>query len=310
MNIIRQFKEKKGWAYRWYKLIEELSERTEDHHLFMIASGIAFNIILYLLPLFLVAIYVVNLIFNVDNVALALQSILRDFLPPTAASDNMLDKIVAEVRVIMDHSSVFGLIGIVGLLWIASLLISSLRTGLNAIFNLRDQHIFILYRLKDIGLTIAFTILIMLYSYAVPMVSFMQELVVSFLPEGLDFFISETILFLVTIATSFVLFYFIYGYVPNRKLPRRVRLTSTLICTLAIELGRHIFAWYIGGISNYGKFYGTYAVVISLAVWIYYSSLLILLSAEISKFVFDKRENARTNKSKETLNVKYYQERI
>jgi uncharacterized BrkB/YihY/UPF0761 family membrane protein len=57
---------------------------------------------------------------------------------------------------------------------------------------------------------------------------------------------------------------------------------------LGIELSRYIFAWYISSISNYGKFYGTYAVIISMAVWIYYSAVIILLAAEISKYINDK----------------------
>jgi membrane protein len=71
-------------------------------------------------------------------------------------------------------------------------------------------------------------------------------------------------------------------------LPRFVLFLSTGISVIAIELARYIFAWYISSISNYGKFYGTYAVIISMAVWLYYSSLIILLSAEISKFIYDK----------------------
>ena len=74
---------------------------------------------------------------------------------------------------------------------------------------------------------------------------------------------------------------------PNNKLPRVVVLLSTAICVVGMELSRIIFAWYISSVSNYGKFYGTYAVVMSMAVWIYYSSLIILLSAEISKYLYD-----------------------
>lgn len=310
MRIIKQFKEKKGIIYNAYSWLMELSDRIDEHHLYMIASGIAFNIILYLLPLFLVAIYVVNLIFNVDNVALSLESLLGEFLPPTEASQQMLARIISEVRLIMTHSSVFGIIGIIALLWIASLLISSLRIGLNAIFSLPSKHIFIIYRMKDILLTLIFTVLIILYSYAVPLVSFLQELIVNFFPEGLDFFVSKTLLFFITLGTSFMMFYFIYGFVPNQRQPRFVRVMSTLICATAIELGRHLFAWYIGEVSNYGKFYGTYAVVVSLAVWIYYSSLFILLSAELSKFLYDKRQKAKLRKAASDHNISLYTEKI
>lgn len=72
-------------------------------------------------------------------------------------------------------------------------------------------------------------------------------------------------------------------------MPLKIIILSTAISVGGIEIARYLFAWYISSVSNYGKFYGTYAVIISMAVWIYYSSLIILLAAEVSKFIYDKK---------------------
>ena len=71
-----------------------------------------------------------------------------------------------------------------------------------------------------------------------------------------------------------------------------------------IELSRHLFAWYISTVTDYGKFYGTYAVIVSIAIWVYYSSLIILLSAELGKYIYDNkwdRENLKEEPFEDSL---------
>lgn len=273
--------------YWIYKRLLELSDRIEKHHLFLISSGIAFNILLYLIPMFLVAIYLVDLFYNGESLALELEKILTEFLPPNSKTLELVPKITVELRNIIDHSSIAGWIGLASLLWVSSTLISTLRSGLNAIFQVNTQKIFVFYRLKDILLTVVFTFLILLYSYAVPLLTFVISFVTSFTPTFLHSFLAQIALIAFTMISSFVMFYFIYRFVPAKRLPRFVTVNSTIICVILIELSRHLFAWYIGSISNYGKFYGTYAVLVSVAIWIYYSSFILLFSAELIQFLHD-----------------------
>ncbi len=261
----------------------------------MLAAGIAFNILLYLLPMFLVAVYVVNLVFGAENLSSSLEKILIDLLPPDARSADFLNGLVGEVNSILAKSTFFGWIGMGVLLWISSTLISSLRTGLNAVFRLHSPNIFVFYRLKDIYLTLVMTILVMLYSYAVPIITVALTFINEYFPDKVNWILSEVAFNILSLLTSFGLFYFIFRSVPNKKLPRTIRLIATGSSLLLIELSRYVFAWYIGSISNYGRFYGTYAVIVSIALWIYYSSLMILISAELAKFIYDLKKTGGNN---------------
>ncbi|MFA5511977.1 MAG: YihY/virulence factor BrkB family protein [Candidatus Kapaibacterium sp.] len=267
----------------------ELNDRLDSHHTFMLAAGIAFNLIIYMIPLFLLVIYIIKVIFDLDVLIDTIEQLLTDFLPPTSSNEELVHTIIEEVGLITEHAALFGWIGVAGLLWISSFLISSIRVSLNTIFEAETKHFFMIYWLKDIILTIVISILIMIYSYALPIVNFLVDFVGTFSPSIFEGFISELILTSTSVASSFTLFLFIYKVVPSSKLPKRVILLATGISVVAMEIARYLFAWYIGSVSNYGKFYGTYAVIISMSVWIYYSALIILLSAEISKFVYDKK---------------------
>lgn len=288
-----KFKRKEGWLWKSYSAIDELSNRMDDHHLFMLASGIAFNITLYIIPMFLVAIYLVNVFVEADYMALIIEKSLTDFMPPTASSLEIIHTVIEEVKKINLHSSLAGWIGIITLLWISSTLISSFRSSLNAIFEIPAKRIFIFYRLTDILLTIVLTILMLVFSYVVPLVNFVLSFLQQFLPDIMQGLIGNAVLIALSLGTSFVLFFFIYFFVPTKRLPLFVSFYSTLLCVAMIEISRNVFAWYISSFSNYGKFYGTYAVLISMAIWIYYSSFILLMSAEIVNFIYTKRQNRK-----------------
>jgi len=295
-SIIRKFKAKEGWIYNTYMHIDRVSDRIEEHHLYMLASGIAFNILIYMIPLLLLVIFTLGMIFDTATISRTLENLLNDYLPRTQSTQEFGRTIVSEVDKIFVHSALVGWIGIIGLLWVSSILISSIRTSLNAIFDLASPKIFILYRLKDMLLTIVFSILFLVYSYAIPLVNFIIDLMGDYLPEIISSLLSNVVLISVSVGTSFVLFYLIYRFVPNERLPRFIRVWSTLICVFGIESARFIFGWYIGSLSDYGRFYGTYAVVISMALWIYYSALIILLAAEVSKYIHERRTFAKAIK--------------
>lgn len=282
-------KDPKGTFKKVYRWLEIFEERLDRHQTFMMASGIAFNILLYLLPVFLILVLTIRMFLGSQGIVEKFSGILFDFLPPTQETYAMLEAVSREVEILVQYSSVFGIIGAVSLLWLSSLLISSFRSALNEIYNLKSKHIFILYRFKDMLLTLVLTVLILIYSYAVPIVTFFIDSITNLLPDMFTGFLTKLFLMLFSLLTSFLLIYFIFRWVPNEKIPRRPRVFATLLTVIMIEISRHVFAWYISSVTDYGKFYGAYAVIVSIAVWIYYSSLIILLSAELGKYIYDNK---------------------
>lgn len=271
----------------------KINDRIDKHHTFMLASGIAFNMLVYIIPLFLLAIYIVQVVFDLPALVQTIEMLLKDFLPPTDANFDLVHSIIDEIKLITEHAAFFGWIGLIGLLWISSTLVSSLRNCLNVIFHIETPRFFLIYYLKDILLTVILSVLILLYSYAIPIVNFFIDLIKHFTPSFFEGMFSNLLINSISIFTSLILFFFIFRYVPSKRLNYKEVGIATLISVFGIELSRYVFAWYISSISNYGKFYGTYAVIISMAVWIYYSAVIILLSAEISKYISELYENKK-----------------
>ena len=265
-------------------------EQADRHHVFMLASAVAFDILLYQIPLLLLSLYLVHLTIGFDDIADYIKELFSEFMPPSSEADQYVDSLVLEVSKLADHAGFFGIIGSVVLLWISTFAISSIRHSLNTIFGMDPAKGSILHKFKDILYVLMFTVLMIIYSYVVPIMSVIESFFLHLIPESLEFIVSSVFIYSTSVVTSLVLFFTLYTVIPDHKPTRGVRRMSTLIATFVIELTRYLFAWYLTGLSNYGRFYGTYAVIVSMAVWVYYSSLILLLSAEISVFYFDRKK--------------------
>ena len=49
-----------------------------------------------------------------------------------------------------------------------------------------------------------------------------------------------------------------------------------------------LFGYYLANFQTWGKIYGTYALLIVIAFWIYYTAAVFIIGAEIAK-LFDER---------------------
>lgn len=276
--------------------VGEFFARTEKHSLFLKAAGIAFNILLYLIPMFLVAVFIVNILFSSEEVYDYIRKIFLDFLPPTERNEKFLDAILNEVSKILKKSSVAGWIGIAALIWLSSTLFSSLRNGLNSIFEIETKKFFLYYRLKDIILIILLSLYVFLASYVFPTINVIVGFVVDHTPFIGDL-AARIAITGVSLLISASLFALMYRYLPNKRMPASVTNLSAGITIVMIEISRNLFAWYVSTMNTYSKFYGAYAIIAAIAIWVFYLAVIILISAELSKFIYDKRREKTEEKA-------------
>jgi membrane protein len=239
--------------------------------------------------MFWVTIYVMGYFVSEEDVSMIIQDVVYELLPPTEQTRSLLSDILKEVGSLFSDVGFLGLISIVILLWLSSTLISGFRHALNSIYHLESREFFLVYRLKDILLTLIITVLVIIYAYLVPLSAIAVNFFDWLLPNEVSNLASQTILTLSTLTSSFVLFYFIFRWVPNVRIDRASRLIATVTSVLMIELARHLFAWYVTALTDYGRFYGTYGVIISIALWVFYSAIIILMAAELGNYIMDIR---------------------
>lgn len=285
-----KFKIKNGKIRKTYAFIETLANRMSKHNLFLVSAGIAFNIILYVIPMLLVIVFVVSNIYDVNELTAFISKVLHDFMPPSEQSSQLINMLVGEVTGVFNKGAAAGIVGILILLWLSSVLLGSIRAGLNDIFRLAYVKNYFVYKLKDIILTVMVLFLVLIMLYVIPMSNFIVNALMAFIPEVIEQYVSSLLLLGISLGVSYVNFYLLFRFVPNDKVKRRVRFWATIFSVVFIEISRNIFAWYISQSTSYSKFYGTFAIIASMCVWVYYLTTILLLSAELSQLIEDVRD--------------------
>ena len=249
------------------------------------------------------AVYLVNIFFGVDKVSGLLSDTIKDLLPPGEMSENLLSSLLKEVNSVLEKSSVLGWIGIFSLIWLSSALFSSFRSGLNRIFDFKEEKFFLIYKFRDMLVTIVLMLFVLISTYALPIIEIIENMLKQAAPDKFVPFLSGAYFLGISLFTSFLMFYFLFRYVPTQKTPKVTLYMSTLLCVVLNEISRRGFAWYISGVTSYGSFYGTYAILASMALWVYYLVLIMLLSAEFSKFFNDYLESRKSSAVKAKANI-------
>lgn len=285
-----------GSKKRIWDLLFDFSCRMGEHKVFLLAAGIAFNIMLCILPLILIALFLAKFFIPSDvDLYVLIIDVLRSLTITVGDTDKIIGGIVKVVQDAATTSPIVGIVGFAILVWVSSAVISSLNTCISMIFNIEQPHYF-KTKLKDLGMTILLDVLILLYGFVVPIFSIGIGYLTPIFPDFFAGFISQTIITISQAGIAAALFFFIYWFVPSRKTRGTTRkrehhwvaTLATIMSVVAITLAKILFTWYITYLANYSRFYGTLAIVAILVVWLYYSCFIILFSAEVANFIWDK----------------------
>ncbi len=139
---------------------------------------------------------------------------------------------------------------------------------------------------------LTFAILLLLSIAATIVITFVVSAVDSIVPS--DF---ELITRLGLIASYFILppaistgtFLLLYSIVPTNPVPWRSALPGAMVATIAFELLKVGFAWYVASFGNYNATYGSLGFIIILLFFIYLSAQVMLLGAEVARATHEVR---------------------
>ena len=264
-----------------WRVMYDFIDITDRRHIFLLSAGIAFNQLLCMIPLTILVLSIVGGFVEEAASREAVRGFLVQVLPANIEATNAISTVLTELGIAYSYKTLTGWIAGIALLWLASALFSSLRTGLNAIFHIPTPKFFVLYKLKDMALTIVTAILVLITTALSPMLTLFEDM-------GNMQLYGFTVRVLSLAATT-ILFFFLYRVVPNRKLPWQVVVMSTMTAVALWEIARVAFSWYVNSAANFSKFYGGYVALASLALWFYYSAFIFLLSAELAQYIHVSR---------------------
>jgi YihY family inner membrane protein len=222
-------------------------------------------------------------------------NIFIDTLIPYQNTANAIKDIIHQrIEEFRIHKTVSGIAGFIGLLLASSGLFSSMRTILNTIFKDFEEKNMMIGKLRDIGMTfivLAFFLASMAILPALDIsLNYLRKLEIFsiFQLEQISLNVISFLFSAFSFLIIFIMFFLIYYLIPYAKLDLRVIVLSAFIGSTLWTIAKEIFGYYIANVATISKVYGTYLFIVVVGFWIYYSSMILILSAEIAQLYREK----------------------
>ncbi|MFP5352325.1 MAG: YihY/virulence factor BrkB family protein [Actinomycetota bacterium] len=251
----------------WKQTAMRAVKEIKDDRATMIAAGMAYYGFLALFPALIAAVGILGLIDAPDRLYESMEKATDSALP--AGASDLVGEAIANARDPKEDASlVAALIGTAVALWSASSGLVALQKGLNVAYDIQQERKFLKARLVAFALIVAIGLL-----GGVPSPFFTFGDTTLFTAVG----------WILTVAAVMVLFSLFYYLGPNRDSPRWTWVSPGGIVGAGMWLlVSAAFAIYVENFSSYGKTYGTLAGVVVLILWLFLTSLSVLVGAELN----------------------------
>lgn len=264
----------RGWKDVFLRIYEKISE----DRLLAIAAGVTFYGLLAIFPALAALVSIYGLFADPTVITRHLEA-LAGVLPGGA-----VDVIGGQLQRISGSGR-----GALGLTFLISLLVSlwsanagtrALFDALNVVYGEREKRSFI--RLNIVSLL--FTIGVILFLVIVLAAAVVMPAVADFLglPREMQTVISLLPWPILLIAAG-VLIALVYRFGPSRTKPQMQWVSvGSVFATLGWLAASALFSWYAANFGTFNETYGSLGAVIGFMIWIWISTIVILVGAELN----------------------------
>ncbi|WP_413558288.1 YihY/virulence factor BrkB family protein [Bdellovibrio sp. HCB209] len=201
-------------------------------------------------------------------------------------SSDILREIAKNVEKQPEVRDMAGILGLVTLIFSAGAIFGELRMSLNKIFEVKIDYkaleeesflqsvwTFMKTKLFNMGMVLTFVF--------ISIISLIVSSVLSMYLKGAEAVLGQVINFVISLLIFGLLFSAIYYFIPQVQVRPKVALTSGFITAFMFSIGKGLIGLYMGQ-SAVASLYGAAGSFIVLLLWVYYSSAVIFLSAEVA----------------------------
>ncbi len=180
-------------------------------------------------------------------------------------------------------------------IWFSTRLFAGLRTSLNWVYDVAARPaprrnfvlIYLRAKLRDVLMVLGTLLLFLLNTIMTAGLALLQSRGAAVAPE-LRFFVSTAGRVLGELLAFFFLislFYLVYRYASDRRLPWKTALMASGFTALAFELAKRLYAWYLANVASLSGPSGDANVgaAVLFVLWVYYTALVFLLGGVVAE---------------------------
>jgi membrane protein len=261
----------------WQDILLRVYQNIGEDRIVVVAAGITFYCLLGIFPAIAALVAIYGLFADPTSIAAHLDS-ASDLLPE-GAIDVIRDQMN---RVAAQGTGTLGATFIIGLavsLWSANAATKSLFDALNLVYDEKEKRGLVRLNFVSLAFTTAGILLALLAIAAIVVI----PIVLAYLGlAGATAILVKVLRWPMLLVLVGIALALLYRYGPSRARPQWRWVTwgsgFAAVTWLAVSL---LFSWYAGNFGSYNKTYGSLGAVIGFMIWIWLSTMVILIGAEI-----------------------------
>jgi membrane protein len=264
----------RGWKDIFWRTYTEM----QSDRLLSIAGGVAFFVLLAIFPAITALVSAYGLFFNASTITNNL-SLLSDIVP-----GNVLSIVHEQAQRIAGNSgralSVGIIVGILVSLWSAMSGVKAMIDALNVIYEQQEGRNFFKLSLVALVFTLAgFAAFLLAIAAVIVLPLVLAPIGLGSAAGTLTRFGRWPFLLLVLLIGLSIL----YRYGPDRRAARWQWVSvGSVFAAVTWIVASYLFSWYLASFANYNATYGSLGAVIGLMMWLWISTIVVLLGAELN----------------------------
>lgn len=270
-----------------FRIVAQAFRRFNEHEGLFIASGLAFNLLLCLLPFTLIVASLYGYFLESSQAAQQrLLGLLGNAFPE--ATHTLRETLLN----LLGDRKILGALGLLTLVLAASRLFGAIRVVLRITYGQELDLNLLTGKLFDMGMVVLGCLLLLLSLVLSSVVTFMEGMMLAWLTENgydagmINKFAAHAFAYL----SSAAMFFTMYRLPLPRRVPTSILLFTALLVGLLWEMAKWLFEFYLSKVATYDVLYGSFGVIVILVLWINYTAIIFVIGAELGAAVLALRK--------------------
>ena len=272
---------------RFREFCHRVYQKSAEDDVFFMAGAISYNLLIAVVPLFLlvVGLWGYALRARYGDPSEVIVRLLENYLPSGGGDVDLMGEVGAAVTGVVAGRAGYSVVGLLLFIWLATRLVSTLRSALREVFDIAADRGVLRGMLFDVQFVVVGGVLLLLNVLITVVLQSVGGWGAGLIGAPEDFLgtTQRLLAALLAFGSIWALFALIYWYVPARRIPWRRTWLAATIMALSYEFMKWGFGWYATSVANYNSPWGNLTTLVVVFFWIYYASVVFILSGEIAQ---------------------------
>jgi membrane protein len=265
-------------ATGWWQVTRRAFKESTADNVSILAAGVAFFAFLAIPPALIAGLTLYGLVADPQTVTRQMGTLAGSL--PREAQPLIADQLNAVASGSNGALSLGLAVAVLAALWSASSGTSNLMTAVNIAYDEQETRGFVKLRALALVLTLGAIVFLLLTLFLVAVVPPLLQALQLGIVGTILAQVARWALLIALVVTALAI---VYRLAPDRNAPKFIWTSpGALVATALWALGSIGFSLYVNNFGSYNKTYGALAGVIVFLLWLYLTSYIILLGAEVN----------------------------